>query len=125
VLLWIGSATAVSRITQDFGESGKPLYLTKQEWRTKVLPGVLSARWDNPDELYQVIVDTLQDGLPADVADAAEHLYRIDPNHSRAVSAWANVLMGMKQIDKAELVLNSHIASSASSPRPDYEFTKS
>jgi len=40
-----------------------------------VLPGMLSARWDNPDELYRVIVGTLQDGLPADVADAAEHLY--------------------------------------------------
>jgi tetratricopeptide (TPR) repeat protein len=74
-----------------------------------VLPGMLSARWDNPDELYRVIVGTLQDGLPADVADAAEHLYGIYPNHSRAVCAWANVLMGMKEIDKAEQVLNSHI----------------
>ena len=70
---------------------------------------MLSARWDNPDELYRVIVGTLQDGLPADVADAAEHLYGIYPNHSRAVCAWANVLMGMKEIDKAEQVLNSHI----------------
>jgi tetratricopeptide (TPR) repeat protein len=85
------------------------LYLTKDQWRTKVLPGMLSARWDNPDELYQLIVGTLQDGLPADVADAAEHLYEIDSNHSRAACAWANVLLGVKQIDKAEQVLNSHI----------------
>jgi len=96
-------------LIQVFDKSGKPLYLTKEAWRTKVLPGMLSARWNNPDQLYQVIVGTLRDGLPADVADAAEHLYKIDSNHSRAVCAWANVLTGMKQIDKAEEVLNSYI----------------
>jgi tetratricopeptide (TPR) repeat protein len=96
-------------LIQVFDKSGTPLYLTKEEWRTKVLPGMLSARWANPDELYTVIVGTLQDGLPADVAEAAEQLYRIDPNRSRAVCVWANVLLGMNQIDKAEHVLNSHI----------------
>ena len=98
-----------ANVIQVFDKSGKPLYLTKEEWRTKVLPGMLSERWDNPDELYQVIVGTLQDGLAADVADAAEHLYGIDSNHTRAVCAWVNVLVGMKQIDRAEQVLNSHI----------------
>ena len=96
-------------LIQVFDKSGTPLYLTKEEWRAKVLPGMLRARWDNPDELYQVIVGTLQDGLPADVAEATEHLYKIDPNRSRAACAWANVLLGMNQIDKAERVLNSHI----------------
>jgi hypothetical protein len=72
-------------LIQVFDKSGTPLYLTKEEWRTKVLPGMLSARWESPDELYQVIVGTLQDGLPADVAEAPEHLYQIDPNRSRAL----------------------------------------
>ena len=74
-------------LIQVFDKSGTPIYLTKEEWRTKVLPGMLSARWDNPDELYEIIVVTLQDGLPADVAEATEHLYRIDSNRSRAVCA--------------------------------------
>lgn len=104
-----GHAGKEPNLIQVFDKSGKPLYLTKEEWRTKVLPGMLSARWDNPEELYQVIVGTLQDGLPADVAEAAEHLYGIDPNRSRAVCAWASALLGMNQIDKAEQVLNSHI----------------
>src|SRR5262249_41860286 len=82
-----------ANLIQVFDRSGKRLYLTKEEWRTRVLPGMLRSRWDNPDELYQVIVGTLQDGLPADIADAAEHLYKIDPNHSRAACAWANVLL--------------------------------
>jgi len=98
-----------ANLIQVFDKSGTPLYLTKEEWRTKVLPGMLSARWDSPNELYQVIVGTLQDGLPADVAEAAEHLYRIDPNRSRAVCVWASVLLGMNQIDKAERILSSHI----------------
>jgi tetratricopeptide (TPR) repeat protein len=96
-------------LIQVFDKSGMPLYLTKEEWRTKVLPGTLRACWDNPDELYQVIVGTLQEGLPADVAEATEHLYGIDPNRSRAVCAWASVLLGMNQIDKAERILSSHI----------------
>jgi len=47
---------------------------------------MLSARWDNPDELYTVIVGALRDGSPADVAEAAEHLYKIDPNRRSAGS---------------------------------------
>jgi hypothetical protein len=46
--------------------------------------------------------------LPADVAEAAEHLYRTDPNRSRAVCAWASVLLGMKQIDEAEQIPFAH-----------------
>src|SRR6185436_280069 len=96
-------------LIQVFDKSGAPIYLTKEAWRTGVLPGMLRSNWDNPDELYKVIVGTLQDGLPADVAEAAEHLYRIDPNRSRAVSAWASVLLGLKRIDEAEQTLRSHI----------------
>ena len=96
-------------LIQVFDKSGTPIHLTKESWRTKVLPGMLRSNWDNPDELYKVIVGTLQDGLPADVAEAAEHLYRIDPNHSRAVSAWASVLLGLKRVDEAERTLRSHI----------------
>lgn len=98
-----------SDLIQVFDKSGTPLYLTKEEWRTRVLPGMLSANRDNPDELYKIIVGTLQDGLPADVAEATEHLYRIDPDRSRAVCAWASVLMGLKRISEAEQVLRSHV----------------
>jgi predicted Zn-dependent protease len=70
---------------------------------------MLSENRANPDELYKIIVGALEDGLPADVAEAAEHLYRIDPDRSRAVCAWASVLMGVKQIDEAEQLLHSHI----------------
>ena len=92
-----------------FDNSGTPLYYTKEEWRTKVLPGVLSAKRDDPDELFQVVVSSLQDGLPADVAEAAEHLYRIDPDRLRAVCAWASVLLGLNRINEAEQILRSHI----------------
>jgi hypothetical protein len=54
-----------------FDKSGAPIYLTKESWRANVLPGMLRANWDNPDELYKIIVGTLQDGLSADVVEAA------------------------------------------------------
>ncbi len=83
--------------------------LTKETWRTQVLPGMLSTNRDNPDELYKIIVGALQDGWPADVAEAAEHLYQTDPNHLRTACVWASVLLPLKRIDEAEQVLRSHI----------------
>jgi tetratricopeptide (TPR) repeat protein len=104
-----GTQVKHSDLIQLFDLSGTPLYLTKEEWRTKVLPGMLSANRDNPDELYKIIVGTLQDGLPGDIAEAAERLYQIDPDRSRAVCAWASVLAGMKRINEAEQILRRHI----------------
>ena len=96
-------------LIQVFDKSGSPIYLTKDSWRANVLPGMLHSRWDSPDELYAVIVGTLQDGFPADVAQAAEHLCRIDANRSRAVCTWASVLLAMKRVDEAEQTLRSHV----------------
>ncbi len=94
---------------QVFDESGRLISLTKETWRTQVLPGMLSTNRDNPDVLYKIIVGTLQDGWPADIAEAAEHLYRTDPNHLRAACAWASVLVALRRIDDAEQILRSHI----------------
>jgi tetratricopeptide (TPR) repeat protein len=104
-----GPGPSNSDLVRVFDKSGTPIHLTKETWRTSVLPGMLLTNWENSDELYKIIVGTLQDGLPADVAEAAEHLCQIDPNHSRAVCVWASALLGLKRIDEAEQVLLSHI----------------
>src|SRR5215831_20982963 len=67
-----------------FDEFGRELFITKEQWRKSVLPGTLKANWNNPDQLYGIIVGALNDGFRADIFDAARHLYEIDEQHMRA-----------------------------------------
>ena len=69
------------------------MFITKQEWRKSVLPGILKKAWNQPDELYNVIVSTLNDGFRSDVIGAAKHLYKVDPGRSRSACVWGIVLM--------------------------------
>ena len=61
-----------------FDEFGRELFITKEQWRKGVLPGTLKSNWNNPDQLYGIIVGSLNDGFHADIIDAAEHLDRVD-----------------------------------------------
>src|SRR2546427_567456 len=67
---------------------GRELFITKEEWRKNVLPGSIQSNWNKPDELYGIIVGSLNDGFRSDVVSAAEQLYRIDPQHVRGACVW-------------------------------------
>ena len=40
----------------------------------RVLPGTIRSNWDNPGQLYNVIVAALNDGFRADILRAAEQI---------------------------------------------------
>ncbi|MEX2137814.1 MAG: hypothetical protein WD894_01025 [Pirellulales bacterium] len=74
-----------------FNAYGREMMISKQDWRDNVLlDGLESARHD-PDQLYSMLVNALEDGLAKDVVQYAEHLQRIshavkpqaDPSASR------------------------------------------
>jgi aspartyl-tRNA(Asn)/glutamyl-tRNA(Gln) amidotransferase subunit A len=46
------------------------LFVTKETWRTDLLPGTIRSNWDNPSQLYNVIVAALNDGFRADILKA-------------------------------------------------------
>ena len=46
----------------------------KITWRTDVLPGTIRSNWDNPSQLYNVIVAALNDGFRADILKATEQI---------------------------------------------------
>lgn len=94
-----------------YDEYGRELRIDRDTWRKEVLPAHLRARWSSPDELYSAIVMALNDGLAADVLDAAEHLTGIDPNPERAACLHAVVLMANKRIRRAERVLRDALQS--------------
>jgi hypothetical protein len=62
---------------------GRELFISKEEWRKNVLPGSIQSNWNKPDELYNIIVGSLNDGFRTDVLAAAEQLFKIDPHPAR------------------------------------------
>ena len=59
---------------------GEEVFISKEEWRTNVLPQTLEKYWDNPDELYNLIAASLYDGLHADVQEAVVAT-KLRPHH--------------------------------------------
>jgi hypothetical protein len=92
-------------IKRVFDEFGREPFITKEQWRTSVLPGTLKSNWDNPDRLYGVIVGSLNDGFFADVLGAGEHLHGVDPVPARGACIYGIVLMENNRLDEAEHVL--------------------
>jgi tetratricopeptide (TPR) repeat protein len=98
-----------SNMIKFFDQTGAVIYVTKEDYRTKTLPGMLSAAMEDPDRLYTIVVGSLQDGFSSDVLEAAEHLHRIDPIPSRSVCAYGIALMKNGRLADAERVFLSHI----------------
>ncbi|MGA2217991.1 MAG: tetratricopeptide repeat protein, partial [Terracidiphilus sp.] len=92
-----------------FDEFGREMFITKEHWRIKVLPGTLQSNWNNPDQLYGIIIGSLNDGFFADVLDAAKRLYDVDPIAMRGACAYGIVLMKNNRLDDAEAVFLAHI----------------
>jgi tetratricopeptide (TPR) repeat protein len=92
-----------------FDGYGREMFITKQAWRDGVLLGNIKKGWNNPDDLYNIIVSALNDGFRADVIDAAQHLYEIDPNRERGACVWGIVLMEENRLDEAERVFRHYL----------------
>lgn len=93
-----------------FDSYGREMFITKEKWRTSVLPGTIKTNWNNPDLLYGVIYSSLNDGFQSDVMAAAEHLYKIDSQPDRGACVWGIVLMEENRLDEAEKVFRDFIA---------------
>jgi tetratricopeptide (TPR) repeat protein len=93
-----------------FDQNGQEVIIPREEWRQNVLPGMLREVWDQPDNLYMLIVNSLNDSFVAEVTEAAAHLHEIDTIPARGACIWAVVLMQGGRLDEAEEVLNGHIA---------------
>jgi len=93
-----------------FDKYGHEMYVTKEQWRENVLPGALKSSWNDPDRLYGLIVQSLNDGFRSDVIKAAEQLHEVDTQHVRGACTWGIVLMEEGRLDEAEDVFKAFIA---------------
>jgi tetratricopeptide (TPR) repeat protein len=92
-----------------FDSYGREMFITKEKWRTSVLPGTLKSNWNNAEQLAGVVIGSMNDGFFADVLAAAEQLYRIDSIPARGACAYGIVLMKNNRLDDAEKVFRDHI----------------
>ncbi len=96
---------AVPEGIRAFDGEGREVFVPREQWQSEVLPGLLQQAWEQPDQLYMLIVNSLNDGFLAEVGDAARHLYETDTVPARGACMWAIVLIQTGRLIEAEMVL--------------------
>lgn len=84
---------------------GRELQMTRADWRDRMLLPQLQAKWDEPDALYELIVNALNDEFISEVEPASLRLLAIDPIVERSHVIRAIVLMKFGPLDEAKRVL--------------------
>ena len=99
------STTAPPDVVRAFDQEGREVLVPREEWRTNVIPAMVKESWDNPDQLYIIIINSLNEGFVAEMTEAAAHLNEIDTVPARGACMWAIVLTGTGRLDEAEALL--------------------
>ena len=92
-----------------FDQNGQEVVIPREEWRTNVLPQMLADLKEQPDQLYVLILNSMNDGFFTEVTDSAAHLYATDPVKARGTCLWAIVLIQQRRLDEAEQVLDAYL----------------
>lgn len=88
----------------------------KSAYREKILPEIIKEQWNDPDNLYMVIVKATEDGFTQELESATQHLIEIDPIPERAHSIRSIVLMKNEKNDEAEQTLQQCISKNGKHP---------
>lgn len=94
-----------------FDAYGQEVFVPRQQWRDEVLPGNLQAAANNPDELYAVLLNAMNDGFFAEIEPAAAHLQATDTNTVRGACIYAIVLLQLGRQEEAERILRTELES--------------
>ncbi|MEM9160557.1 MAG: hypothetical protein AAGB46_16030 [Verrucomicrobiota bacterium] len=92
-----------------YDKFGREMQISKGEWRDKVLRPNLQQNWNQPDELYSIILSAFQDGHYNFVEDAAKRLAEIDPTPERGNVIHAIVYQQTNRPAQAEKILLAHL----------------
>jgi len=101
---------AASDSIQVYDKYGREFQVSREHWRTEVLPAALKSNWDNADALYGAILQALNDNLFEDVAFAAERLLELEPESARSATALAFIRLRQRRIDEAQALLEGYLS---------------
>lgn len=105
-----GNPATDPNLIRVYDKYGRERFITKEEWRKNVLPGAIQSEWNNPDQLYGVILGALNDGFRTEIVNAARQLHEIDTDPVRGTCVWGIVLMEEDRLDEAEKVFRDFLA---------------
>lgn len=88
---------------------GREVIVPREAWAGEVLPAMIRGAWEQPEQLYMVIANSLGEGFVAEVTEAAAHLYATDPVKARGAATWGAVLIRLERLVEAELVLAGYL----------------
>ncbi|MBN1774988.1 MAG: hypothetical protein JW817_00830 [Clostridiales bacterium] len=92
-----------------YDEFGRKILISRKDWVQSVLLGLLEKDWNDPNALYQDIVQAVIDEFIEEIIAAAEHLKMIDPTAERSHALLAIVYMKTNNLYNAEKILNEYI----------------
>lgn len=92
------AAAAAPEFVEANDAFGRRVRLSREEYRTRVLPDLVKAHGNHPERLAAVILQGLRDGLATEMLPAANRLTVIDKDVDRALS-----ILGVVQRDAGEL----------------------
>ena len=103
-------STSDNELIVAYDAYGREMQIPRREWREKVFLPSLEAKRDDAAELYQVIINGLNDGFVADLIPAAARLVEIDDIPERSHTIQGIVLLQNSLLDEAENTLRAGIA---------------
>ena len=92
-----------------YDQHGNKVLIERNEYRTRVLPGIFKDAWNDADSLYGAIVMALNDGFLADTVAPAERLRAIDQIGERSATILGIVLMKNNELSRAEKLLGDYL----------------
>ena len=92
-----------------FDQNGQQVQVPREEWQTNVLPNMIKEVYEQPDQLYMLIVNSLNDGFVEEMIDPAQHLHQIDTIPARGACMWGIVLLQQGRLEEAEAVLEGYL----------------
>jgi Flp pilus assembly protein TadD len=93
-----------------FDKYGRSYEVSRENWRTEVLPAALRSNWDDAEALYGGILQGLNDGLIDEVAEATGRLRELEPESARSATALAYVKLRKGDLDAAQSILEGYVA---------------
>jgi len=99
-----------------YDQFGRAVSIGRESWRKDVLLPNLAANRDKPQELYDLVVNALNDGFAADVLDSARFLAANDPQPPRGATVLGITLLQLRDFAGARQVLEQGLVEFPDDP---------
>jgi tetratricopeptide (TPR) repeat protein len=88
-------------VIRGYDAQGQIVEISREEFRTALLPKELQGAWDSADRLFGLVTLALELGFGAEVLDAARRLLELEPESVRAAAAHCATLLALGKQDEA------------------------